>query len=138
MPLSVMMIDLDRFKDVNDTYGHLRGDAVLREVASLIARCVREEDVVARYAGDEYAVILPGVAEGTALRVAERIMSGVDGVTAGADLPRDQLVTLSVGVAVRWPGEHTATRTVELADEALYRAKDSGRNRVEVAQDINV
>ena len=138
MPLSVMMIDLDRFKDVNDTYGHLRGDAVLREVASLIARCVREEDVVARYAGDEYAVILPGVAEGTALRVAERIMSGVDGVTAGADLPRDQLVTLSVGVAVRWPGEHTATRTVELADEALYRAKESGRNRVEVAEDIIV
>jgi diguanylate cyclase (GGDEF)-like protein len=138
MPLSVMMIDIDHFKDVNDTFGHLRGDAVLREVASLITRCVREEDVVARYAGDEFAIILPGVAEGTALRVADRIMDGAEGVAFAVGMPGDQQVTLSIGVAARWPGEHTATRTVELADEALYRAKDSGRNRVVVADDIAV
>ena len=125
------MIDLDYFKDVNDTYGHLRGDAVLREVASVITRCVREGDVVARYAGDEFAVILPATAEADALRIAERIRSQRRGRRrAWIDLPDDERVTLSIGVATRWPGEHTATRTVELADQALYHAKESGRNRV--------
>jgi diguanylate cyclase (GGDEF)-like protein len=138
MPVSVMMIDLDHFKDVNDSYGHLRGDTVLREVASLITRCVREEDVVARYAGDEFAVILPGVAEATAMRVADRLMSGAERVAIAADLPGDRPVTLSIGVACRWPGEWTPTRTVELADEALYRAKDGGRNRVVVSDDVTV
>lgn len=136
MPLSVMMIDIDHFKLVNDTYGHQRGDAVLRDVASLVTRCVREEDVAARYAGDEFAIILPGAAEGPALRIAERIMSGAASVVAAVDTPVDQHVTLSIGLATRWPGEHSATRTVALADEALYRAKDSGRDLVVVGGDV--
>ena len=136
MPLSVLMADLDRFKIINDTYGHLRGDAVLREVASVITGCVREEDVVARYAGDEFAVILPATAERDAMEIAERLRAGVEGVLAAVDLPGDEGLTLSVGLATRWPGEHTAQRTVELADLALYRAKDLGRNRVAVSDDV--
>lgn len=138
MPLTVMMIDLDHFKDINDTYGHLRGDAVLREVASAITACVREEDVVARYAGDEFAVILPGTAEREALAVAERLRGSVRRVLAAVDLPAEEELTLSIGVATRWPGEHTVTRTVELADLALYRAKEGGRDRVQVSDDVTV
>ncbi len=138
LPLTVMMIDLDYFKAINDTYGHLRGDAVLREVASAITACVREEDVVARYAGDEFAVILPGTAEREALSVAERLRACVRGVLAAVDLPAEEELTLSIGIATRWPGEHTVTRTVELADLALYRAKEAGRDRVEVSDDVTV
>lgn len=135
-PLSVLMIDLDYFKGINDTYGHLRGDAVLREVASVITRGVREGDVVSRYAGDEFAVILPATAEGDALRVAERIRSSVEDVVSIIDLPDEERVTLSVGIATRRPGEHTADQTVELADQALYHAKNSGRNRVSVSAGV--
>ena len=133
LPLSVLMIDLDYFKGINDTYGHLRGDTVLREVAGVITRSVREEDVVARYAGDEFAVILPGAAEVDAVRIAERLRSGCEGVMRAVDLAGGDDVTLSIGVATRRPGEYTANYTVELADMALYRAKEAGRDRVEVA-----
>lgn len=138
LPLAVMMIDVDYFKTINDTYGHLRGDAVLREVASAITACVREGDVVARYAGDEFAVILPGTAEREALAVAERLRACVRRVVATVDLPAEEELTLSIGIATRWPGEHTATRTVELADSALYRAKQGGRDRVEISDDVTV
>jgi len=135
-PLSVLMIDLDYFKGINDTYGHLRGDTVLREVASVITHAVRGADVVARYAGDEFAVILPMTAEGDAYRIAERIRTSLESVVSAVDLPDDERVTLSVGVATRWPGEHTANETVELADLALYHAKEAGRDRVAVGDDI--
>jgi diguanylate cyclase (GGDEF)-like protein len=135
-PVSVLMIDLDYFKGINDTYGHLRGDAVLREVASVITRGVREGDVVSRYAGDEFAVILPATAEGDAFRIAERIRSSVEGVVGMIDLPDEERVTLSIGIATRWPGEHTANETVELADQALYHAKEGGRNRVSVSAGV--
>jgi diguanylate cyclase (GGDEF)-like protein len=137
-PVSVLMIDLDYFKGINDTYGHLRGDAVLREVASVITRGVREGDVVARYAGDEFAVILPTTAEGDALRIAERIRTSVESVVGAVELPDDERLTLSIGLATRWPGEHTATQTVELADLALYHAKETGRDRVTVSDDVTV
>ena len=132
-PVSVLMIDLDYFKNINDTYGHLRGDTVLREVAGVISQSVREEDVVSRYAGDEFAVILPGAAEVDGLRIAERLRLGCEGVMRAADLDGDGEVTLSIGLATRRPGEYTANYTVELADMALYRAKETGRDRVEVA-----
>jgi diguanylate cyclase (GGDEF)-like protein len=137
-PLSVLMIDLDFFKEVNDTYGHLRGDAVLREVASVLTRCVREGDIVARYAGDEFAVILPGSAELDAVDIAERVRGCMKDVIRAVDVPGGEALTLSIGVATRWPGEHTATRTVELADQALYRAKQTGRDRVVVSHDVAV
>ena len=95
------MIDLDHLKAVNDTFGHLQGDAVLTEVARMIERCVREGDVVARYAGDEFAVILPNADADHALAVGERMRAGSAGVAAAAGLPAAADVTLSVGVVTR-------------------------------------
>ena len=130
--LALVMMDLDHLKAVNDTFGHLQGDAVLTEVARMIERCVREGDVVARYAGDEFAVILPNADADHALTVGERMRAGSAGVAAAAGLPAAADVTLSVGVVTRPLGGWSPKRTVELADDALYRAKHAGRDRVEV------
>jgi diguanylate cyclase (GGDEF)-like protein len=130
--LSILMIDLDFFKKINDTYGHLRGDAVLREAAARIVDSVREGDVVARYAGDEFAVILPHADAMQAAQIGERIRSGNLEILEKADLPTHKGFSMSVGVAMRPDGELVAERIVELADGALYRAKEAGRDRVEI------
>jgi len=132
--LSILMIDLDYFKKINDTFGHLRGDAVLRESAAQIVVSVREGDVVARYAGDEFAVILPHADAVQAAAIGERIRSGNRDILEKADLPRDQGLSMSIGVAMRPDGEVVAERIVELADSALYRAKEAGRDRVEIEE----
>lgn len=127
---SLLMIDIDHFKKVNDTYGHLVGDAVLREIAQILQSCIREIDFVARYGGEEFMIILQETPKEGALFVAERIRSKVCSKKVKAFDER-VFTTVSVGVAV-FP-QHTSYQEllVEIADKALYRAKDNGRNRVE-------
>ncbi len=137
--LSLLMIDLDRFKAVNDRWLHPFGDKVLREVAVLIRNSVRDHDLCSRYGGEEFAVLLPRTHIVNALHVARRIVRSigthpfvVDGAPdPGAGAPPVVTVTASCGVAA-FPGPEvgSAEQLVRRADEALFRAKDAGRNRV--------
>ncbi len=123
-PLSVMMIDIDHFKQVNDRYGHVRGDDVLREVADTIRRSVRRTDIPGRYGGEEFLVIFPNSNLAESLVVAERIWEGVNEIKYNDDLR----VTISCGVKT-YEGE-TIAELLQKADEKLYEAKEQGRNRV--------
>ena len=129
-PLSVLMLDLDRFKSVNDRHGHLCGDHILRELSNRIRHTVRREDLFARYGGEEFALVLVESSHEQAVEVAERIRETVEQLPfAFESLPIP--VTLSVGVAST-DGETpiTATELLKQADNNLYRAKHTGRNRV--------
>jgi diguanylate cyclase (GGDEF)-like protein len=132
-PLTVLMLDLDHFKQVNDTLGHQFGDVVLREFAHRVMTCVREMDTVARYGGEEFAVVLPDTDVAGGCRVAERVIKVVRAEPfQHGDLW--QAVTVSIGVA-SFPGHgRSATEVLHAADEALYAAKHEGRDRWEVAR----
>ncbi len=129
--IGILMIDIDKFKDLNDTFGHAVGDHVLREVAQAIAGSVRDGDVPARFGGEEFAVVLRNPGEVVAHGVAERVRQRV----AELDFRRFGVgvITVSVGVAVAAPGETDPARVVDQADHALLAAKRAGRNRVAVA-----
>ena len=125
LSLSVLLLDVDHFKRINDTAGHSVGDRVLREVAKLLKGSLRTSDTGGRYGGEEFLVILPGTTKQEALIIAERIRSTIASATIqGLDYP----VTVSVGVAT-WLS-HTAHGLLATADMNLYRAKEGGRNRV--------
>jgi diguanylate cyclase (GGDEF)-like protein len=126
--IAFMMIDLDHFKHVNDTYGHLNGDAVLAELAQLLMGSARESDVCARYGGEEFALILHETTESGARILAERIRSKV----AAATFPGGLKLTISVGVAAT-DDAALFTQLMDRADQALYMAKQGGRNQVRVA-----
>lgn len=128
-PLSIVMADIDHFKQINDQHGHPSGDEVVRRVGQLLMESVRTEDIVCRYGGEEYAVILPNTPAAQAAVVAERMRLKIvehEVKVHGASLQ----VTASFGVC---GAELDAADCVIHADEALYRAKRSGRNRVEIA-----
>jgi diguanylate cyclase (GGDEF)-like protein len=126
--LCVLMADLDHFKRVNDTYGHIVGDRVLNEVASRMKACVRDPDVVGRYGGEEFIVVLPDTRLEVSLEIAERIRRRVEASPLHVG---DNLIalTVSLGVAQAKPGE-TVEAIIGRADSALYQAKQSGRNCV--------
>ena len=129
--VGVLMIDIDHFKSLNDTYGHGVGDDVLRAVGGAIASAVREDDVPARYGGEEFAVLLRNPSEVVALEVGERVRAAVRGLDLRRHGPPG--VTVSVGVAVaRLPDQPVADLVTE-ADRALYAAKRAGRDRVVAA-----
>jgi diguanylate cyclase (GGDEF)-like protein len=131
-PVALAMIDIDHFKTYNDTHGHAAGDQALRRVAAIVRSCVRGQDRVYRFGGEELAVLLPGANLGDAVAVAERIRAGV-ALDGEPDADRGR-VTVSVGVASVVPGSPAdAESLVETADGALYDAKREGRNRVCVA-----
>jgi len=129
--LTLAMVDIDHFKSVNDTYGHLEGDRVLAAVAEVVRDTVRSSDMPVRFGGEEFAVFLVGRGDGA--EVAERIRSRVEELRFDGPLA-DRRVTVSLGVATRLPGE-SLDAWIGRADAALYRAKESGRNRVVVAQE---
>ena len=127
--LAVLLADVDHFKKVNDTHGHLTGDEVLRALAAELRRAVRESDLVGRFGGEEFVILLPGTAPEEACRIAERLRRGVGGVrvlAAGATVG----VTISIGVAALGRHGRDLFELLAAADLALYRAKNTGRDRV--------
>ncbi|HUB51934.1 MAG TPA: diguanylate cyclase [Terracidiphilus sp.] len=131
--LSLLMIDVDRFKLYNDHYGHPAGDECLRKVASILAQsALRATDLVARYGGEEFAVILPGASVNMASLLAERIRQAVAEVRIPHAADPQNIVTISAGVATLQPSnDMETTMLIERADRALYEAKNRGRDRVE-------
>lgn len=130
-PLSLMMVDVDFFKRVNDTFGHQQGDEVLKGIAELLKQALRQYDMAARFGGEEFALILPGIALEEAVKVAERLRSQVEAFRF--ETASDPLgVTISLGIASH-PGAdiRTVDDLIREADYALYSAKRNGRNRVE-------
>jgi diguanylate cyclase len=129
--VGVLMVDIDRFKKLNDTFGHAVGDHVLREVARAIGDAVREDDVPARFGGEEFAVLLRNPSPEVAVEVGERVRRAV----AALDLRRLGVpgVSVSVGVAVALSPEDDLDVVIDEADRALYRAKRAGRDRVVAA-----
>jgi diguanylate cyclase (GGDEF)-like protein len=128
-PLAVLIADVDHFKVVNDTHGHLTGDAVLRTLAAEMREQVRESDLVGRFGGEEFAILLTGTTADEACLVADRIRRGASVVKVFTN-EKIVGVTISIGVAIL--GVHGAdlSQLLDAADRALYRAKDTGRDRV--------
>jgi diguanylate cyclase (GGDEF)-like protein len=127
-PLSVLMFDIDHFKQVNDSYGHQAGDAVLKRIGEVVLREVRRIDLAARYGGEEFLVILPETGSDGAVVLAERLRLAVarEKVLAAAG---DISVTISIGV-VTCEDCYDKHKVVAAADKALYASKDGGRNQV--------
>jgi len=132
-PLSVMILDLDRFKQINDTFGHEAGDRVLAHAAKVMRKVVRTSDIVCRFGGEEFLIIAPATGLEAGKKLAERIRHSLENNSPpGLELGRP--VTASIGVACLSDAKHEDdVEIVRQADKALYRAKEGGRNRVEVA-----
>ncbi len=132
-PVSVIVSDLDRFKRINDNYGHLQGDKVLQFVSRLLMDSVRPQDIAARIGGEEFVLLLNQTSSEAALQIAERIrlkLSSVDSASSGGQLPEP--ITISMGVFTATSTNTSAETCVECADKAMYEAKETGRNRVVV------
>jgi two-component system cell cycle response regulator len=135
-PVSVLILDIDHFKSINDTYGHFAGDQVLQEVVRRLNANMRFFDMIVRLGGEEFAVILPEAGFEAASKVAERMLTAIATqpfaikAPAALELP----VTVSIGLATTLAEGSSAEEMFHKADAALYKAKQSGRNRVVVAQ----
>lgn len=134
-PFSVVMLDIDHFKDFNDTYGHPMGDVAITHVAHFLADSVRISDVVCRYGGEEYCVVLRQSSAADAARFAQRAVEGL--ARSAVPLPGRRVgITLSAGYATRAHAGEPLSAVLERADHALYRAKNAGRNRAMGAADV--
>src|SRR5579859_7410876 len=131
-PLSLLLVDVDHFKQVNDSHGHLIGDEVLRALAAELRQQVRESDVVGRFGGEEFTVLLPRTDGDGACRIAERLRSSAGLLSVAADPVTDARISVTVSIGVAVLGQHGSDlfELLAAADLALYRAKDAGRNQV--------
>ncbi|WP_440118590.1 sensor domain-containing diguanylate cyclase [Paenibacillus sp. QZ-Y1] len=132
IPFSIIVLDIDRFKSINDTYGHHAGDLVLKHIASMIKLSVRTQDVCSRYGGEEFVVLLRHTESKIAYQIAEHIRVTVE----ESVLPIDRSVTISAGIAEYPLHSTSATELFHLADNALYQAKEEGRNRTVTIQTV--
>jgi diguanylate cyclase (GGDEF)-like protein len=131
-PLSVLMVDIDRFKDVNDAHGHLRGDEVLVELSRrMLSRIRGEIDTLARFGGEEFVIVLPETPREGARVVANKLRRAVRAKAFVSDVGPDVAVTVSIGVAAYPEDGTTAEGLIQAADVAMYKAKRRGRDRVE-------
>jgi diguanylate cyclase (GGDEF)-like protein len=129
--VSLMMIDIDDFKEINDRYGHVEGDRILSEIAALFKTETRDSDISCRYGGEEFVVIMPSTDIREAGVLAERLRIKVE-----QGMPGGRKVTVSIGVASCDTNIHTSKALVEKADAALYEAKKNGKNRVKVSEKV--
>jgi two-component system cell cycle response regulator len=136
-PLSVLFLDLDRFKRVNDVHGHLIGSDTLRVVSKLLGECVRQVDTLARYGGDEFTVLLVDTPHDVAIRIAERIRKRVEAHLFEAGHDGTLRITISIGVATCPLHGESREPLLDAADKAMYRAKSEGRNRVSSANELS-
>jgi two-component system cell cycle response regulator len=129
-PVSLLMLDIDNFKLVNDRHGHLAGDKLLKEIAAKLNQSIREVDVLARFGGDEFAIILPYTQKENAAAIAERIRLSIENCAVAVDDQTSITLSMSIGVADYAPGVDTAHDVIQKADKALYAAKLDGKNKV--------
>jgi len=130
-PLSVLMLDLDHFKDVNDSHGHPAGDRLLSQFAGLMVETIRKSDLAARYGGEEFVVVMANTARDDAEVVADKIRAAVEEMVVRLDDGTEMCITVSLGGVTFPEGSKGARNLLDLADRALYAAKRNGRNRVE-------
>ena len=130
-PFSLLMVDIDHFKPINDSYGHHVGDQVIRQITSLLVKDMREVDTVARYGGEEFVIILPEASEQEAVSVAQRLRKAVQNSDFQIEgLEGHERLTISIGIAVYGRDAECRQKLIEYADAALYAAKSRGRNQV--------
>lgn len=130
--LSFAMIDIDYFKKVNDTYGHMAGDMILKQLAGILTESVRRSDIVGRYGGEEFSIIIPEASSNDVFQLCERIRRSIENYSFHAD---DKIIKITVSIGVYFKGfndEISHTDMIKKADENLYKAKRDGRNRVEI------
>ncbi len=130
--MSLMLLDIDDFKHVNDTFGHDTGDEILKQVSQHCQSALRNGDIFARYGGEEFICLLPSTASEQAFAVADRLRAGIESLGFGKGAKRAK-ITVSIGLATTRTDRQNLSRLISLADHALYHAKQTGKNRVSVS-----
>jgi two-component system cell cycle response regulator len=133
-PLSCLFFDIDNFKNVNDQYGHVCGDEVLRQIGRMLTNLIRESDIAARYGGEEFVILLPNASAEGALDLSERLRAAIGEIDVSQMDGKN--ITVSIGIATYVGGNmQSYEQLIRLADKAMYQSKNAGKNRVTVSAD---